>query len=102
MAKKNALKLGYTVAGWPYRVRDHYRDSGIPGWKEVPAKWWEYRVTLLRNGRTVTQWDSLVETYNGMQQLTYNQCRSSIAEIKRDVERGKIEDWFGKGAWGSG
>jgi len=73
-----------------------YRVSNVVQGVEDDS-WFEYRVELLDGDETLDEWDSRVETYNGVegQRLTERKARHTCEEIKEDVEQfGKASNWF--------
>ena len=67
-----------TRDGEIYRVSDE-----IPG--ETDQTWYEYRVWETDGtGLIVREFDSLVETYNGMQKLTKNEAIEAMNEIIKE------------------
>ena len=69
-----------------------YTVSGEAYWLE--GDWWEYNVTLWENGKFITGWDSMYETYDGLHKLTKAEAIVAIVEIIEDVKNGKASDWF--------
>ncbi len=82
--------------GEVYNVREEMTDeNGVHGeWDDYPD-WYEYKMFLVApGGEIISEWDSLTETYNGMQKLTRADCEKSVKEIVKDVKAGKISHWF--------
>ena len=89
-------KARFTVDAEVYNVAARMADSGGPGYDDNPD-WWEYEVRLLdSDGDVVDEWDSLSETYNGVQQLTQSNAKKAVAEIAADVKAGKASLWFSR------
>ena len=93
MAKGKHGKL--RAFGEVYNVQERMTDAGIHGsWDDYPD-WYEYDMFLLdSDGDIVDSWDSLVETYNGVQRLSKETAESAVKEIVDDVAAGKVEHWF--------
>lgn len=63
----------------------------------APSWWHEYRVWLIdtKTGKTVADWDSYFETYDGTHKLRKGEARRAMMEVINDVnKKGKVEDWF--------
>ncbi len=89
-------RRGLIAHGEVYNVRERMsEENGIPGeWDDYPD-WYEYEMFLIEpNGDIVSEWDSLTETYNGVQRLTEAEARKSVKEIVDDVKAGKASHWF--------
>jgi hypothetical protein len=97
MKTKRTYKAPLKVIGYSYNVREYYEDAtGDPKlYGDAPEWWFEYRVTLIdANGAELSEWDSLTETYNGVQRLTQEDCQKAIQNIQDEVAAGKVADWF--------
>ena len=46
------------------------------------------------DGNIVDEWDSLVETYNGVQRLDKETAENAVKVIEDDVAAGKVSHWF--------
>lgn len=67
----------------------------VPGVSD--ESWYEYRVRLLDDENcTIDRWDSLFETYNGVegQRLSKSESEAAVEEIKQDVKCGNADEWF--------
>ena len=58
--------------------------------------WYEYICELYRGYNLIDRWDSLHETYNGVegQRLSFDEAREAAQEIRESVNNGDVEDWF--------
>lgn len=82
------------VTGEVYNVKEAYED-GLNNYDDAPADWYEYEVSLHDDkGNVIDSWNSLEETYNGMQQLTEEEAERALKEIKGDCEKGNYSNWF--------
>jgi hypothetical protein len=88
----------YHVYGRVYNVAE--RQKEMFGEKLTDDEsWYEYEVFLENEkGVVISEWDSKVETYNGVkgQRLSEKSAREAIEEIKEDINE-KGEDpsyWF--------
>ena len=86
----------YKAAGEVYNVQERMSgENGISGeWDDNP-NWYEYEMFLYGpKGEIVDSWDSLSETYNGMQQLTEADAKKAAKRIEDDVAKGNVTTWF--------
>ena len=94
MVKRKRGKL--RAIGEVYNVRERMtEEAGVHGsWDDYPD-WYEYEMFLYGpNGEIVDEWDSLSETYNGVQRLSRETAERAVKEIVDDVAAGKVEHWF--------
>lgn len=92
MAKKSGLR----AFGEVYNVRERMaEENDIEGeWDDYPD-WYEYEMFLMdTDGDIIDSWDSLSETYNGVQKLDEQTANDSVRRIVKDVEAGNAESWF--------
>jgi hypothetical protein len=76
--------------GEVYQVCREYPDL------EGGPEWYEYRVWYIVEGKIIAYWDSLQETYNGMQQLNRQEAETALAEILEEVNVQGVDPavWF--------
>ena len=87
----------YIFDGEVYNVKERMYEAGVPmSEADENPDWYEYNATLLnrKTGQLVDEWDSLSETYNGVQRLTKAKAEASVAEIAKDVKSGHADKWF--------
>lgn len=78
----------FTVGCKVYNVSEELK-------RDVDEEWYEYIVTLYQNGEHITEFDSRLETYNGVQKLNEKSARRTAHNIKKEVERTQEPDrWF--------
>jgi hypothetical protein len=70
---------GYTVFSEAYQV---------PG-----AERWEYLLLLEKDGQLIEEWDSNVETYNGLQAFTREEAIQHGIDAVNEIEQGD-RDYF--------
>jgi len=83
-------KDDYRVETDVYRVADRYRYA-------TDESWYEYRVKLYLNDELIDEWDSIIETYNGVkaQRLTQKSAKRSAQQVVSAVEDGgEVEEYF--------
>lgn len=87
---------GYQAIARVYNVCKAYEENGIPidHNKNNCDDWFEYEIVLMRDGKVVDVFDSLSETYNGVQKLSYKDAINAAKEILDDVREGNIREWF--------
>lgn len=75
----------YTIDYEVYSVSERYGSED--------EDWYEYEVTLNKNGEEVDRWDSYGETYNGVkgQRLSKKEAKDAAEEIKEDIEENGTE-----------
>ena len=86
----------YKAVGEVYNVRERMsEENGLSGeWDDNPD-WYEYEMFLYDpKGEIVDSWDSLSETYNGMQKLTESEAKKSAKRVEDDVAKGNVSTWF--------
>jgi hypothetical protein len=70
----------YRVDGEIYRVADVMATDD--------PDWYEYTVTLFHGAEVVASWDSLTETYNGLQRLTKEKAEKALQDVIDHVAAG--------------
>lgn len=88
----------YTVFGKVYNVAKDQKESFGESLTD-DQEWYEYRVFLQdSNGKIVDEWDSRLETYNGLksQRLSESKAKEAIGEIKEDINENNEDPsmWF--------
>lgn len=89
------LSNGWVVRGCVYQVRAMQKKHGIAS--TAPPDWYEYKVALLdKNGEVIDMWDSIEETYNGVQKLTKQEAIDAVKDIIRDCKEDvhNCKGWF--------
>jgi len=82
--KQKEFTVGYKI----YNVSEELE-------RDVDKEWYEYRVTLYQNGEQIDEFDSRLETYNGVQKLNEDSARESAHRIKEEVEQTQEPNrWF--------
>jgi hypothetical protein len=90
----------FTVTGGPYSVNKRNMEAHRAIFI-LDKDWYEYEASLVcaSCGIVVDEWDSLSETYNGMQRLTKKEATASFREIRKDIAKGGgPTDWFSRAA----
>ena len=93
----------YKAIGSVYNVQEKMtEENGLHGeWDDYPD-WYEYEMLLYGpKGEVVDEWDSLTETYNGMQKLTLAEAKKSAKRVEDDVARGNVTTWFSRAPAGA-
>lgn len=87
----------YHAYGQVYNVRERQLEQFGEALTDDPS-WFEYEVFLENeNGEVIDEWDSIIETYNGVkgQRLSEKKAQEAIDEIMEDVnENNEADMWF--------
>lgn len=82
----------YTANGEIYSVLAECEDNG---YYDASLNWYEYRAYLCNEkGQIVDSFNSLFETYNGVQRLTKAEAQLALDDIVNDCNNGLASDWF--------
>ena len=74
-----------------YNVAERMEENGVDIHRDDPS-WFEYEVDLLCGhcGEHVSSFDSLHETYNGVQRLSKAEAERAARELVGEVEGGDV------------
>jgi len=70
-----------------FRLFKPYYDTGL-------RKYYEYELTLSKDGEHIDTWNSLDEMANGVQYFDLKETKQHIIDIAQEVNNGNVWDYF--------